>query len=183
MVVSLLFNSCEQITLNGPSELMEFPNSCFKRRSLWIKGRLYYEVKFKCQIYHVICWFIILIHNIRKTPYHLFRLGAVTTSYTFKPRHVYMNFWSQKPKNSSPTINVANYYSSCIYKQTKRSLLNVLCNSCYNFLITVCLIFTSLFCCLQGTCRRFLCEGWLHLFKYWWNYPYSYKNSRKCKLQ
>ena len=31
---SLFFSSCEQITLNGPSELMEFPKSCFKETSL-----------------------------------------------------------------------------------------------------------------------------------------------------
>ena len=47
LMVPYIFNSSEYITVNGPSDIMEFPIKCFKNCSLSIKSSLCYEVKFK----------------------------------------------------------------------------------------------------------------------------------------
>ena len=62
-MVFYFFSSCEHISANCLSHITEFQKIWFKKKSLWTKHGVFYEVKFKNPNSYVICLFIILIHN------------------------------------------------------------------------------------------------------------------------
>jgi len=69
VMVPYFFNPCENITVNGPRDLMKIPKTRFRKMPLWTKkNSVFYEVKFSLQICHVICLVIILIHNRLNNP-------------------------------------------------------------------------------------------------------------------
>jgi len=61
-----IFNSCEHIFWTVRQTSRKLRKSCWKKWSLRNKGSICYEVKFRLPIYHVMCWFIILIEMIFK---------------------------------------------------------------------------------------------------------------------